>query len=300
MIRPLIALAIALGLAACSPTTNPTEPAPAPAEKPDVAEAAAAIKAIPAAPSMTFANIPWKPSNPDAPQGIMVHALSGNPKAGAFNAIVKVPAGMKIPLHTHTHEFHGVTLTGGMVHAANTGVAQPLPKGSTWIQPGNEAHVDECHGDTDCVFLVFFKGSLDTMFVDTPAAEPKMVVTHADKVQWKALRPEMEKSPMMAVIEGDPEKGAFSALFQFPAGMTTSVHTHSASFTGSVVSGIHNRGVSADKLLKLGNGGIWSEKSGAPHMEKCGTEGDCVIAVQMDGALDHKDVKLTVGDQAAK
>ena len=299
MHQKLLALAIALSFAACTQATTP-EPTRAPAEKPEVAQAAAAVHALPALASTQFDKIPWKPSNPKAPQGVMVHVISGDPKTGPFNAIVKAPAGLKIPLHTHAAEFHGVTLTGGMVHAAQTGVAQPLAKGSTWVQPGNEPHVDECHSETDCVFLVFFEGPLDTVFVDTPAVDPKMVVTPAADVKWVAVRPEMEKSPMMAVISGNPKEGAFSALFQFPAGMTTSVHTHTAEFSGSVISGVHNRGVSPDQLLKLENGSVWSEKSGAPHMEKCGTEADCVIAVQMDGALDHEDVKLTVGDQAAK
>ena len=159
MHQKLLALAIALSFAACTQATTP-EPTRAPAEKPEVAQAAAAVEALPALASTQFDKIPWKPSNPKAPQGVMVHVISGDPKTGPFNAIVKAPAGLKIPLHTHAAEFHGVTLTGGMVHAAQTGVAQPLAKGSTWVQPGNEPHVDECHSETDCVFLVFFEALL--------------------------------------------------------------------------------------------------------------------------------------------
>jgi quercetin dioxygenase-like cupin family protein len=223
----------------------------------------------------------------------MVHRLSGDPETGAFNAIVKIPAGMKIPLHTHSAHFNGVTLTDGIVHASQTGADKPLPKGSAWSQPANEAHIDECHSDTDCILLVFFDGAIDTHFVDTPAEDPKMVVTPADQIAWKAVRPEMENSPRMAVISGNPKTGAFSALLELPAGMSTNVHSHTANFVGSIISGTHKRGTSADALFTLTHGAVWSEKSGAPHMEQCGSEEPCIIALQMDGALDEKQVKLT-------
>lgn len=241
-----------------------------------------------------FADIPWKPSNPKAPQGVMVHLLSSNDETGAFNAIVKVPAGLKIPLHTHSAEFSAVTLSGGMVHAAQTGTDTPLAKGSMWVQPANEPHVDECQGEEDCVFMVFFKGAIDTTFVDAPAKNPKMVVTPAEKIVWKELRPEMEKGPRMAVLSGNPKTGAFSAMVEFPAGMTTNVHTHTAGFVGGIVSGTHHRGVGPERLVTLTNGSVWSEESGAPHMEKCGAHEPCVIAFQMDGALDEQQVKISM------
>ena len=292
MFRSFLFFSFVVSMVACS-QANVKEVTPSPKQEAEVTRAVQAA-------SIEFADIPWKASNPKAPQGVLIHVLSGDPSKGAFNAIVKMPAGMKLPLHTHSADFNGVTLSGGMVHAAQTGVGEPLPKGSVWVQPANEPHVDECHGEEDCIFLVFFNGAIDTNFVDTPSSDPKMVVTPADKVVWKALRPEMENGPKMAVISGDPQKGSFSALFQLPAGMTTNVHTHTAGFVGAIISGTHHRGVSADQLVTLTNGGVWSEKSGAPHMEKCGDKETCVFAVQMDGALDQKNVEINSAAEAAK
>ena len=97
MLRSTLLFVIGLSIAACS-QANVKEVTPAPVKTPTAPEVAEAP--APTAASMQFADIPWKPSNPKAPQGVMVHILSGNPKDGAFNAIVKVPAGKKIPLHS--------------------------------------------------------------------------------------------------------------------------------------------------------------------------------------------------------
>lgn len=286
MVRILVSLSV-LGLMACSHAGGSAGQS-----------ASSTVDQSSSAASTAFADIPWKPSNPKAPQGVMVHILSRNDDTGAFNAIVKVPAGLKIPLHTHSEEFGAVTLSDGMLHAAQTGADAPLPKGSMWVQPANEPHVDECHGEADCVFMVFFKGPIDTNFVDTPAANPKMVVTSADKIVWKAIRSEMDNGPRMAVLSGNPKTSAFTALVEFPAGMTTNVHTHTAGFVGGVVSGTHHRGVAPNELMALTNGSVWSETSGAPHMEKCGLNEPCVIAVQMDGALDEQQVQISMAEAA--
>jgi len=296
MLRFTLTSLCALGLMACSHINGgAVDPVPSSADQTSSEVTAGATAA-----STEFANIPWKPSNPKAPQGVMVHILSRNSETGAFNAIVKIPAGLKIPLHTHSANFNAVTLSDGMVHASQTGVGSPLAKGSMWTQPGDEPHVDECHGEADCVLMVFFDGAIDTHFVDAPAADPKMVVTPADKVVWKAVRPEMENSPRIAILSGNPKEGAFSALFEFPAGMATNVHSHTARFVGAVISGTHHRGSAADQLMTLTTGAVWSEKSGAPHMEQCGMNESCVIAVQMDGALDEKQVEITTAQASVK
>ena len=70
MLRSTLLFVIGLSLAACS-QTNSKEVAAASAEKAPVAEVTKAP--APAAASIEFANIPWKPSNPKAPQGVSMH-----------------------------------------------------------------------------------------------------------------------------------------------------------------------------------------------------------------------------------
>jgi len=261
-------------------------------EAPLVQASAAAAEAPPApavAKNVKFADIPFAPFDPKKPEGIHVYAISGDPKAGPFSAIVRMPAGYQTPLHTHKANFSGVALSEGLVHSATTEPGAPLPKGSIWYQPGGEAHLDGCKSEESCYLLVFFDGAVDMTPVEAPAAEPKMQLTRADEIKWV----EVKGGVKMAVIHGNPKEGAFQALFDFPAGMTTNVHTHSAAFAGALVSGIHHRGPNADALVSLSEGSVWSEPAESPHMEKCGDAANCILAAAMDGPLDTTAVELT-------
>ncbi len=288
MLRTLLLLSLALTVSACPSKTESTKAAPEKA----AADKAAPEKAAPAAAagkSHQLADLAFKPFDPKKPEGVQVFPVAGNPKEGAFTAVVRMPAGHMSPLHMHTASHSGVALSDGIVHGASDTNSQRLPSGSTWYQPGGEAHVGGCKSESACDMLVFFDGAIDMVPAETPAAEPKMRMTPSDKVEWK----ELKGGVRMAVINGNPKEGAFQALFEFPAGMTTNVHTHTASFTGGLLSGTHQRGASPDTLVTLTAGAVWSEPAGSPHMEKCGAESKCVFAGAMDGALDTKNVELT-------
>ena len=112
-------------------------------------------------------------------------------------------------------------------------------------------------------------------------------------IEFAPFNPEEPEGIHVYPLVGNPKEGAFQALFDFPAGMSTNVHTHSASFTGALVSGTHHRGPSPDSLVTLTEGSVWSEPAESPHMEKCGAESRCIIAASMDGPLDTKAVELT-------
>ena len=182
-----------------------------------------------------------------------------------------------------------MALSGGFVHAASKDKSKVLTKGSTFYQPGGEPHIDACEGDEPCYFVVFFDEAIDMTPAKTPVAEPKLSVNFAEKMKWM----EVKGGVKMSVVHGNPKEGAFVALIDFPAGMTTNVHTHSAAFSGALISGTHQRGPSADALVTLTPGSVWREPPNAPHMEKCGAESRCVIAAFMNGPLDTKDVEIT-------
>jgi quercetin dioxygenase-like cupin family protein len=297
MLRTLITIALALTCAACASTdSNRKGAAPATvapetsAEEAPAEEAASTDSATaPSASNLNLADIPFAPFNPEQPEGINVFPISGDFKAGPFTAIARFPAGYRSPLHSHTANYTGVAVSEGLVHGATADATGALPKGSFWFQPAGEPHVDACESEEPCYLLATFDGAVDMVPTDTPAAEPTVHVTHGDKVEWV----EVKAGVQMAVIHGNPKEGAFQALFQFPAGMTTNVHTHTASFSGALLSGTHHRGPNADQLVTLSAGAVWSEPAGSAHMEKCGDEGPCVIAGAMDGALDTEAVELT-------
>jgi len=292
--------ALVVALLACSAcaSTSATkkDAAPEAAAEPAPAEAAPAEAApaeeAPAAQSarnLNLADIPFAPFNPEQPEGIHVYPITGNPQAGAFNAIARFPAGYRSPLHSHTANYTGIAMSEGMVHGSTADAAEPLPKWSHWYQPAGEPHVDACVSEEPCYMLGFFDGAIDMLPAEAPAAEPKVRVTRGDAIQWV----EVKAGVQMAVINGNPKEGAFQTLFQFPAGMTTNIHTHSAAFTGALLSGAHQRGPSADELVSLTEGAVWSEPAGSAHMEKCGSESSCIFAGAMNGPLDTEAVELT-------
>jgi quercetin dioxygenase-like cupin family protein len=286
---PRLALVVSLALtcsacASTSATKKDAAPAPAAAEEPaETAPAAESTK------NLNFADIPFAPFNPEKPEGIHVYPITGNPKEGPFNAIVRLPPGFQVPLHTHKANFTGITMSEGLVHASTADGAEALPKWSSWYQPAGEPHIDACESEEPCIMLVFFDAAVDMTPVDAAAAEPTLTVNRGDQIEWV----EVKAGVQMAAIHGNPREGAFHALFQFPAGMTTNVHTHSAQFTGALLSGTHRRGPSADQLDTLTEGAVWNEAAGSPHMEKCGAESNCIFAGAMDGALDTQAVELT-------
>ena len=268
-------------------TTNLSEPPPASEEEAPATESEPAPVETSKV-GIQLADVPFSPFDPAKPEGIQVYPLVGNPGAGAFNAIVKLPPGHTSPLHSHSASYSGVSLTEGHVHSLTAEVNEPLPAGSTWHQPAGEPHIDACRSEEPCLFLVFFDGAVDMVAAEAPAAEPKATINPADQMKWA----EAKAGVMMSVIHGNPKEGPFHAVFDFPAGMTTNVHTHSASFSGGLLSGTHHRGPSPDGLRTLTAGAVWHEASNSPHMEKCGEEQRCVFAGAMNGAMDTSNVEL--------
>jgi len=300
MSRVALVLLLPFILSACASTPKHAETAlaadeaPAEAAPADAAPAEEAPAAL-SAKNFNLADIPFAAFDPDKPEGLHVYPLTGNPKEGPFNAIVRMPPGFMSPLHSHSANYTGVAMSDSMVHGTSAGAKETVARGSYWHQVAGEPHVDGCMSEEPCYLLAFFDGAVDMVPADAPAAEPTVHVTPGDQVKWE----EVKGGVQMAVIHGNPKEGSFHALFQFPAGMTTNLHTHSSSFAGALVSGSHERGAAADQLVALSPGGVWSEPAGSAHMEKCGADSPCLFAVAMDGALNTEAVELTPAADAA-
>ena len=159
-------------------------------------------------------------------------------------------------------------------------------------QPANEPHVNGCASETACMFFISFKGALGMKPVEKAAEVSKSTEILASKVAWKPVIADKPNGPMMAVVNGNPKEGPFMAMAKFPAGFSTNVHSHTANFAGALISGTHHRGPSAEKLATLPKGSVWSEKGGAPHMEKCGEKEACIFVFAMDGKIDNIEAAL--------
>jgi quercetin dioxygenase-like cupin family protein len=109
------------------------------------------------------ADIAFKPINPEQPEGPGMVPVSGDMTSGPFTALVRFPAGVMSPKHSHSASYSAAVISGSVSH----GEGDALTAGSYWNQVGGGVHVTGCSSDTDCIFFVAMDGAMDM----TPAEE---------------------------------------------------------------------------------------------------------------------------------
>jgi quercetin dioxygenase-like cupin family protein len=90
----------------------------------------------------------------------------------------------------------------------------------------------------------------------------------------------------MAVLWGDPAKGAHGAFHKFKAGFDAGVHSHSSDMRLVVVSGTIIAGAAGGPEKKLPAGSYEYQQHGAKHVTKCDAASECVIFVVSSGKFD--------------
>ena len=90
---------------------------------------------------------------PDAPAGVQVSPLTGNPTKGASSSITKIAAGEKHPQHTHTANIKQVILSGTWIVGADEKSAKEYGPGSYVYTPGGWPHYSACKEGAECVFF---------------------------------------------------------------------------------------------------------------------------------------------------
>jgi anti-sigma factor ChrR (cupin superfamily) len=114
------------------------------------------------------ADLKWTDLDPTGAPGIKVVDLWGNHATGAFGALIKLPAGFVVPLHTHTSDMKVVFLSGTYIQAPEGKAEVRLGPGSYMMQPGgNYRHITSCDKASDCVFFVESQGKFDLTPVET-------------------------------------------------------------------------------------------------------------------------------------
>lgn len=78
-----------------------------------------------------------------------------------YAMIVKIEAGQAAPRHSHTLDYHGVTIQGHWVHTFSENDDRTLAPGSYAFQSGREDHGDRCEGPEDCLILIHQHGPRD-------------------------------------------------------------------------------------------------------------------------------------------
>src|SRR4051812_24385991 len=87
----------------------------------------------------------WEPTRPIVPKGAQMAVLSGDPiKTGPFTMRLKLPAGYKIPAHTHRTAERVTVISGefnfGMGDKLDEAKAEKLGRGGFVDLPANMSH----------------------------------------------------------------------------------------------------------------------------------------------------------------
>ena len=104
-------------------------------------------------------NLQWgkTPFGPDA------SVVYGDFSKGKHITLIKFPAGMKTPIHTHSHDYIGVVISGVTRHylPGKPETKTTLAAGSHWNIPGKVQHISECLPGAECVMALYQDKNFD-------------------------------------------------------------------------------------------------------------------------------------------
>ncbi len=107
--------------------------------------------------SRSIDDLVWVKGGP----GLHFASLWGDWTKDNYGMIVKIEAGHAAPKHSHTSDYHGVTVQGKWVHTYGKNDHRTLEPGSYAFQSGKEDHGDRCEGPKDCLILIHQHGPRD-------------------------------------------------------------------------------------------------------------------------------------------
>jgi quercetin dioxygenase-like cupin family protein len=157
--RTRVFASLALAGAACVGMVAAQDTKPDPKKAPPTSMPTRAVKMT--APG----DLKWE-TDPESKLSIAV--LSGNPKTGPYEAFVKFPAGIELPLHWHTFSNTAVGVSGTLVVTGEGQEAKELSAGSWGVVPGRLNHTTRCKEGADCVIYARRPGKNDIHFVNAP------------------------------------------------------------------------------------------------------------------------------------
>jgi len=134
--------------------------------------AAAPSKPMPptqAVKSLSQAGLKWE-TDPESKVSIAV--VTGNPKTGAYEAFLKFPSGMSIPLHWHSFSNTGVGVSGKLVIDAQGQGKIEMGPGDWGFIPARVKHTTACTVGADCVIYARQPGKDDIHFDGPGGKDP--------------------------------------------------------------------------------------------------------------------------------
>lgn len=123
----------------------------------------------------TGADLKWGEAPPALPAGAKVAVLSGDPgKEGMFTIRLQMPAGYKIPAHTHPTDELVTVISGtcsfGMGPKYDDASAKEMPAGAYLVMPAGMQHF--AGSKAGCVVQVQSTGPFQVVYVN-PSDDPR-------------------------------------------------------------------------------------------------------------------------------
>jgi quercetin dioxygenase-like cupin family protein len=120
-------------------------------------------------------DLKWSDAPPSLPAGAKIAVLSGDPgKEGMFTIRLQMPAGYKIPAHTHPTDEHVTVISGacsvGMGPKYDEAAAKEMSAGAYVVMPAGMQHF--AGSKAGCVVQVQSTGPFQVMYVN-PADDPR-------------------------------------------------------------------------------------------------------------------------------
>jgi anti-sigma factor ChrR (cupin superfamily) len=106
----------------------------------------------------------WYPLDPGNPGGVQMASLWGDPMAGPFGALLKVPAGFESPMHRHSNDERVVVVRGTSIHWTQgefRETAERMTTGDFLIMPSGVNHVSAAADEEDCLEFITMDGKFD-------------------------------------------------------------------------------------------------------------------------------------------
>jgi mannose-6-phosphate isomerase-like protein (cupin superfamily) len=106
----------------------------------------------------------WYPVDPGNPSGPQMAALWGDPRAGAYGALLRVPAGFESPMHRHAEDERVIVISGASVHwidGSNRDAATIVGPGDFVLMPAGVNHVSAAVPGEDCLEFITQDGPFD-------------------------------------------------------------------------------------------------------------------------------------------
>lgn len=92
----------------------------------------------------------------------------------------------------------------------------------------------------------------------------------------------------IAVLWGDPAKGAYGAVHRWAGGTKLDLHSHSREVKAVIVSGTLRITLEGGEPKDLVAGSYLYEPGGVKHVSECVAGADCVFFVEQPGPFDSK------------